>query len=53
MLAVKKELDDVSFKFKEIKMKYDNLDGRYTELDKEYQISRKNNDSLNKEFYEA
>ncbi len=53
MLAVKKEMDDASFKLKEIKMKYENLEGRYAELDKEYQTSRKDNDIANKELYEV
>jgi hypothetical protein len=53
ILAVKKELDDASFKLKEIKMKYENLEGRYAELDKEYQISKKDNEIANKELYEV
>ena len=34
-------------------MKYENLEGRYAELDKECQISKKNNEIANKELYEV
>lgn len=49
---MKTQLDDTSFKLKEAQMKYENLEGRYSQLEKENGNSKRKNEDLVKEVHE-